>query len=483
MMETQNKIYLYNTLSHKVEEFKPLKEKCVSIYVCGPTVYDYIHIGNARPLVVFDVLRRLFIHDGYDVKFAMNITDIDDKIIRKANKEQIGFEKVAERYIDTYIHDRKSLNVMDPDFSPRASESLKQIKDMIQGLIDQGYAYIGEEGVYFDVSKHSNYGKLAKLNQETLQSGTRELAYQASDKKHSADFALWKFRRGNEPYFEAEFGEGRPGWHIECSAMIEDIFSGPIDIHAGGQDLIFPHHENEIAQTECCHHHNLAYYWLHNAYITIVSNDGSENKMSKSLGNFKLVHEIGKNYGYNVLRFFILTAQYRSNLKFYPGALDEAKTALARLQEASKRMKFLLEKNEFSESIADEGKLLEEIKLYVERFFAALRDDLNTPQAIAEIFQLVKLFNLTDSSNGLDGNICRSFMDNMNLCLETLGVVLFEKEDLAIPEEVLELLNQRQEARKNRDYARADQLRDKILSMNYLIKDTPQGAQLERINE
>lgn len=480
MSETEQ-IYLYNSLTHKKELFKSIKEKEVNMYVCGPTVYDYIHIGNARPLVVFDVLRRLFIHDGYKVNYAMNITDIDDKIIRKANSENKNFKEIANQFINEYINDRDSLNVMTPTFSPRASESLEQIKSMIQRLLEQDYAYKGKEGIYFDVSKHHGYGQLANLDQDMLQSGMRELVYQASDKKHNADFALWKFKRENEPFFEAEFGDGRPGWHIECSAMIEDIFSGTIDIHAGGQDLIFPHHENEIAQTECCHHHTLANYWLHNAYITIIDNTGSESKMSKSLGNFKMVNEIGKVYGYNILRFFILTAQYRSNLKFYPGALDEAKNAMTRLQEAKKRLDFLLEANKFGETKAP-CRASSDLEEYKVKFKKSLRDDLNTPEALSYLFQLVKLFNLSDTNKELTYDLCNKIKETMDSFLDLLGIELNTNDEDEMPKELLSLLERRQEARKNRDYKLADELRDEILQLGYVIKDTPEGAQLEKIN-
>lgn len=476
-METANAIQIYNSQTHRLEQLKPRKPGEVSIYVCGATVYDYMHIGNARPLVVFDLLRRLLRHEGYRVRYAMNFTDIDDKIIRRANREGCPFEEIAERYIQAYIEDREALAVEAPDEAPRASESLKQIISMIESLLEQGYAYIGTEGVYFDVSKHEGYGKLARLNQETLESGRRELVYRAEDKRHSADFALWKFKREGEPAFPAPFGEGRPGWHIECSAMIRDLFGGGIDIHAGGQDLIFPHHENEIAQSECCYHEELARYWMHNAYITFVDAAGSEKKMSKSLGNSSYVRDLGTRYGYDVLRFFILSAQYRSNLKFYPGALEEAGAALERLYEGLRRLRFLRQNPRGGEGFADET-LAEKADACVDRFYQALREDLNTPAAVAELFVLSKAFHQADREGAWTPTSLEACERAFSEMLRFLG--LMPEEDKGPGETVEELLAQRQAARARRDFAEADRLRDLIKEQGYLIKDTPQGAQLEK---
>ncbi|MDO5733311.1 MAG: cysteine--tRNA ligase [Eubacteriales bacterium] len=470
---------IYNTLSHSKERFQPIHPGEVNIYVCGPTVYDFMHIGNARPLVVFDVLRRLLVDAGYQVRYAMNFTDIDDKIIRRANERGVDFHEVSQRYIDEFIQDREGLNVLAPDFAPQASENIEAMTEMIQQLIGEGYAYIGAEGVYFDVSKDPGYGKLAKLDHEQMQSGRREISYQASDKQHSADFALWKFKREGEPGFPAPFGEGRPGWHIECSAMIHRVFENKvIDIHAGGMDLIFPHHENEIAQSECCHEHELSKYWMHNAYITIVDVFGSENKMSKSLGNFRFVRDLSEHYGYDVLRFFILTAHYRSNLKFYPGALEEAAASLKRIREAEERIRFLKAKLQSGDKSSEAG-ILSEIAEIESAFYADLYDDLNTAAAIGKIFSLLRLFFRDDSELHLTPRVLEAYQNFLTKSLSILGLDFAV--DLALDEDVELLLQRRSEARASKNWQLSDELREQLKQIGYLVKDTPEGQQLSRI--
>ncbi len=465
-------LWLYNTLGHEKMLFEPLKEGEVSIYVCGPTVYDHVHIGNARPLLVFDVLRRLLIHDGYRVRFAMNYTDIDDKLIRKANEEGVSVQDVATRCIEWFEKERDALAVLKPDETPRATQTIDEIVSMIQQLIELNVAYVSTEGVYFDVSADPDYGKLTKLDHSEMISGSRTLSYEVDDKRSRADFALWKFARPGEPSYPAPFGAGRPGWHIECSAMIRKIFGGTIDIHGGGQDLIFPHHENEIAQSECCFHEPLSRYWLHNAYITM-----DQEKMSKSLGNIRSVKAIGEEYGYDTLRYYILSAQYRTTMNFTSKSLPEAKTSLLKIRESLERMTFM--QNKLPQGALTES-IEEKCKAHHQAFFDLLRDDLNTPGALGELFKFLHTYHLCDAGDELKTKENVScFYEHIKECLDVLGLY-FDEED-EIPKQIKEWVQARQEARTQKDFQAADHYRDLIQEAGYGIKDTPQGPQIIKV--
>ena len=461
---------VYNSLTGRKEEFIPLEEGKVKMYVCGPTVYNFFHIGNARPFVVFDTLRRYFIWRGYEVKYVQNFTDVDDKIINRAREEGITAPEVSEKYIKEYFEDAKALNVLPADVHPKVSEHIDDIIDFVQTLIDKGYAYEADGDVYYSPRKFEGYGKLSGQNIDDLESGAR---IAIGEVKHDPlDFALWKAQKEpDEIAWKSPWGMGRPGWHIECSTMARKHLGPTIDIHGGGQDLKFPHHENEIAQSEACNGVPFAKYWMHNGYITI---DGV--KMSKSLNNFFTVRDIRKLYSGDVIRFFLLSGHYRSPINFSDVLMEQAKQGLNRIVTCVETLEHL-EKNgtdDFSDADKEELKGLDK---YRDMFIEAMDDDLNTADAISAIFEMVSDINVY-VRNGASKIFAKEGIAHIKELTDVLGVRQHtEDEDSADPE-IQALVDERQAARKEKNWAKADEIRDKLKEMGYTIKDTPQGAQL-----
>ena len=460
---------LYNTLTREKEEFVPLKQNKVSMYSCGPTVYNFFHIGNARPFIVFDVLRRYLKYRGYDVTFVQNFTDIDDKLIRKANEEGKTVPEIAEHYIKEYFVDAKGLGIQKADIHPRATENIPEIIELIKTLIDKGFAYEVGGDVYFSTTKFTGYGKLSHYNMEELEAGARIGVDER--KKDAMDFALWKAQKAGEPAWESPWGPGRPGWHIECSAMANKYLGETIDIHSGGVDLIFPHHENEIAQSEAATGKPFAKYWLHNAFLNI-----DNQKMSKSLGNFFTVRDASKQYDYEVIRFFMLSAHYRSPVNYSPEQLEQAKSGLDRLYECKGNMTFLLQ----SAAAQEEGaNTVEKLQEYKAKFIEAMDDDLNTADGIAAIFELVREINTMIGS----GQTGRAFLESaLNIFNELTGVLgIVQKEEDTLATEVERLIEERQQARKEKNWKLSDEIRDKLKGMGIELQDTPQGVKWKRV--
>ncbi len=467
---------LYNTLSKQKEEFVPIEEGKVRMYVCGPTVYNLIHIGNARPMIVFDTVRRYMEYKGYEVNYVSNFTDVDDKIIAKANEEGVSAEEISQRYIEECKKDMAAMNVRPATVHPLATQEISGMVEMIQELIEKGYAYAAADGtVYFRVKKFKEYGKLSHKNLEDLQSGFRALQVSGEDQKEDPmDFVLWKPKKEGEPSWPSPWCDGRPGWHIECSEMAKKYLGEEIDIHAGGEDLVFPHHENEIAQSECCNGKPFARYWLHNAFLNI-----DNKKMSKSLGNFFTVREIADSYDLQVLRFFMLSAHYRSQLNFSRELMEASGNAYERILNAVDNMKDFQKKAAAKELSAQEKEKLEEVRGYIKKFEEAMEDDFNTADAIAAIFELVKFAN-----TNLQEDSSRPFIDEVlntvvKLC-DILGLKV-EKEEETLDAEVEKLIAQRQEARKAKDFAKADAIRDQLLEMGIELKDTREGVKWKRV--
>lgn len=504
LKDLQNRLYLHNTYNNRKEKFMPLTTGKVKIYVCGPTVYDYIHIGNARPMICFDVFRHFLETIGFDVTYMQNFTDIDDKLIRRSQKENCAMLDVAERFIKEYEHDSQALNVEDADIQPRATETIPQIITMISSLIDKGYAYISQEGVYFKVKALKNYGCLSGHNIDDLIAGQRELVHNNQDDKlDSLDFALWKFQKPGEPAWEAPFGNGRPGWHIECSAMIHKHLGEQIDIHCGGQDLVFPHHENEVAQSMAYTDKLLARYWLHNAYINV-----DNVKMSKSLGNFWTIRDLAKKFDYRVIRYFMLSAHYRSPINFSIAVLQAAVKALQRIDENIADYRFILSKQAESKELSNNeimSKLdkldldyvleadLKEVtytdellQLAIQQsqrtYLQALADDLNTALAMSEIFNLINYTNryLKQVAN-VNSELLAEVIGTLHFFTNLLGIAPRKGSEQGIAAEIKDLLAQRQKARADKNYALADELRDKLKALGYSIKDTANGPQLIKI--
>ncbi len=466
---------LFNTLTRTKEEFKPIEPGHVKMYACGPTVYNYFHLGNARPFVTFDTLRRYLEYSGYEVEFCQNFTDIDDKMIKRANEEGVTVKDVAERYIKEYYVDADGLNCKRPTYQPRATESIGAIIGIVKALYDQGIAYVIEgDGVYYDVTKKEDYGKLSHYNLEDLNPGGGERKASYDGKKNPGDFALWKFKKEGEPFWNSPWGEGRPGWHIECSAMIKKHLGNTIDIHGGGQDLIFPHHENEIAQSESANCCTLANYWVHNAFVNV---DGE--KMSKSLGNFFTIRDIVKHFPYEVIRFFILSGHYRMPINFSDELLKASQTGLQRIATCAANLKFNIESDAYN---GDDEAASEAIKNAVKEahdsFVAHMDDDLNTADAVTDIYTLVKAAN-TAIDNKASKESLKIALDMLNEITDVLGIVLKVEED--IPAEITELVEQRAAAKKAKDFAEADRIRDLITSKGYSVKDTPNGPQVEKL--
>lgn len=466
---------IYNTLTRKKEEFVPIEEGKVKMYVCGPTVYNYFHIGNARPFVVFDTLRKYLEYRGYKVKFVQNFTDVDDKIINRAKEEGVSAPEISEKYIEEYYKDAAALNVKKANVHPKVSETMNDIIHFVQDLIDKGYAYESQGDVYYRTRKFDGYGKLSGKNIDELIQGASERTRSADDmkKEDPLDFALWKARKeDSEIAWESPWGMGRPGWHIECSAMAKKYLGSTIDIHAGGEDLQFPHHENEIAQSEAHNGCEFSHYWMHNGYINI---DGT--KMSKSLGNFKTVRDLLQHYDGEVLRFLILSGQYRGPIDFNSEILEQSKNAMTRMRNAKSNLKHLIETGNGNMSDEEEAKL-DGYDKYRQEFIKAMDDDLNTADAISAVFELVTAVN-TAVKDGATKEFAEKSLDTLMELATVLGLLQQEVEDkVEIDAELQALLDERQEARKAKNFARADEIRDIFKEKGLMIKDTPQGVQL-----
>lgn len=461
---------IYNTLTRQKEEFKPINEGKVGIYVCGPTVYNYIHIGNARPICVFDVLRRFLQYIGYEVKFVQNFTDVDDKIIKKSIEDGVEAKEVSEKYIKEYLVDLHGLNALDADISPKVTESMDIIIDLIKILVDKGYAYEVQGDVYFRTRKFKGYGKLIKQSIDDLMSGAR---IDVNDiKEDPLDFALWKSAKEGEPFWESPWGKGRPGWHIECSAMSKHYIGETIDIHGGGVDLIFPHHENEIAQSEAATGEPLAHYWMHNGHINI-----DNKKMSKSKGNFFTTRDVAEKYGYEAIRYLMIQAHYRSPINYSIELLEACKASLERLYNCRSSIDRAI-------AAAQDGEVSENVKEFLEnrkkQFIEALSDDLNTADGLSAVFELVREINsLVAGGNGTKRELeaCAELFDELT---GILGIYYNKNSEETIPEEIQKLADERQMARKAKDFAKADALRDKISELGYIIEETRQGTTIKR---
>ena len=464
----------YNTMSKQQEEFVPLEEGKVKMYVCGPTVYNFIHIGNARPMIVFDTVRRYFEYKGFDVNFVSNFTDVDDKIIKKANEEGVTAEEISQRYIAECKKDMDGMNVKPATKNPLATEEIGGMIEMIQSLIDKGYAYEKNGTVYYRTRQFKEYGKLSHKNLDDLRSGNRSLLVSGEDEKEDPlDFVLWKPKKEGEPAWESPWSEGRPGWHIECSEMSKKYLGEQIDIHAGGEDLVFPHHENEIAQSEAANGKEFAKYWLHNAFLNI-----DNKKMSKSLGNFFTVREISEKYDLQVLRFFMLSAHYRSPLNFSSDLMEAAKSGLDRIITATDNLKFLADNAKTATLTDIEDDALAKTQNYVAAFEKAMDDDFNTADAIAAIFDLVKYANTTANGDSSKAYVTALYELIVKLA-DVLGIVVEKKEEL-LDADIEALIQERQAARKERNFARADEIRDELLAKGIILEDTREGVKWKR---
>ena len=460
---------IYNTMTRKKEELKPIHEGEVRIYACGPTVYNLIHIGNARPICVFDTLRRYLEYRGFKVKFVQNFTDIDDKIIKRANEEESDYITVSEKYIAEYKKDAKGLNVREATVHPRATENIDQIINMVKTLENKGYAYSTEYGdVYFRTNHFAEYGKLSHQPLEDLEAGAR---IQIGDTKEDPmDFALWKGAKPGEPYWESPWGQGRPGWHIECSAMARRYLGETIDIHCGGQDLIFPHHENEVAQSECCNGVPFANYWMHNGYINV-----DNRKMSKSLNNFFTVRDVAEKYGYEPIRYLMLSSQYRSPINYSTDIIEQCKSALDRLYNCLEDLEFLA-KNAVSGEKDGEEAVKEKLLTHKADFTEAMDDDLNTADAISALFELARDINSNlNAQTAPSKELCDFALKLYKELADVLGLLYVEKKN-ELDDDVQKLIDLRQQARKEKNWAEADRIRDELKAKGITIKDTPQGT-------
>lgn len=465
---------IYNTLSKAKEEFIPIEEGKVRMYVCGPTVYNYIHIGNARPMIVFDTVRRYLEYIGYEVNYVSNFTDVDDKIIKKAMEEGISAEEVSQRFIAECRQDMADMNVRPATTHPLATLEIQGMIDMISTLIDKGYAYVVSDGtVYYRTRKFDGYGKLSHKNLDDLEAGHRSIDVVGDEKEDAFDFVLWKPKKEGEPYWESPWCQGRPGWHIECSVMAKRYLGDEIDIHAGGEDLIFPHHENEIAQSEAANGVTFSRYWMHNGFLNI-----DNKKMSKSLGNFFTVREIGEKYDLQVLRFFMLQAHYRSPLNFSSDLMEAAKNGLDRICTAASHLTYLQENAKTSEMSAEETKLLAAGGQFEEKFKAAMEDDFNTADAVSAVFELVKYCNQNTSEDSSKAYLANLYQLLEQLC-DVLGISVAKEEEM-LDAEIEEMIAQRQQARKNRDFAKADEIRDALSAKGIILEDTREGVKWKR---
>ena len=467
-------IEIYNTLTKKKEEFKPITPNKVSMYVCGPTVYNFIHIGNARPMIVFDTVRRYFMYKGYEVNYVSNFTDVDDKIIKAAIEEGVDSEEISTRYIAECRKDMADMNILPATRNPQATQEIEGMINMIQTLIDKGYAYPVSDGtVYYRTRKFDGYGKLSHKNIEDLESGHRDIKVTGDLKEDPLDFVLWKPKKEGEPSWPSPWCDGRPGWHIECSVMSKRYLGDTIDIHAGGEDLIFPHHENEIAQSEAANGVPFAHYWMHNAFLNL-----NNKKMSKSLGNFFTVREISEKYDLQVLRFFMLTAHYRNPLNFSADLMESAKAGLDRILTGAERLKDLIELADETDLSSAEMAGLQESEKFTTQFEKAMDDDFNTADAITAIFDFVKFLNTNTDENSSKAYLT-GLHDSLWRLADVLGLIL-DREEENLDDEIEELIQERQDARKNKDFAKADEIRDKLLAMGIVLEDTREGVKWKR---
>ncbi len=462
---------LFNTMTRSKEEFKPLEEGKVKMYVCGPTVYNYIHVGNARPFIIFDTLRRYLEYRGYDVTYVQNFTDVDDKIIKRGHEENIAPEEVAKKYIGEYFVDADGLGIKRATVHPQVTENIEEIIEFVKELEDKGYAYAVNGDVYFDTQKFNGYGKLSGIKQEELEAGSR---IEVNDqKRHPMDFVLWKAKKEGEPGWMSPWGEGRPGWHIECSVMSRRYLGDTIDIHAGGQDLKFPHHENEISQSEARSGKTFSNYWMHNEYINI-----NNEKMSKSKGNFFTVRDISKLYDLEIVRFFMLSTHYRNPINFSDEILNQSKAGLERLYNDKERLEYIISKLIDDTENAEELKLEEELNSFRQRFIEAMDDDLNTADAVSIIFELAKFMNSNVNENSTK-EFAKKVLDEFNELTGVLNVVNKKQDDM-LDEEIEKLIEARTQAKKNRDFKLADQIRDELLEKGIVLEDTRQGVKWRR---
>ena len=465
---------IYNTLTRKKEEFKPIEEGKVRMYVCGPTVYNYIHIGNARPMIVFDTVRRYMEYAGYEVNYVSNFTDVDDKIIKAANEEGVTSDEISKRYIEECKKDMRDLNVLEATKHPLATEEIPGMIEMISTLIDKGFAYNKNGTVYYRTRKFSNYGQLSRKNIDDLEAGHRSILVAGEEEKEDPlDFVLWKPKKPCEPYWESPWGQGRPGWHIECSVMSKRYLGDTIDIHAGGEDLIFPHHSNEIAQSEAANGVKFSNYWMHNGFLNI-----DNKKMSKSLGNFFTVRDISKKYDLQVLRFFMLSAHYRSPINFSADLMEAAKNGLVRIITAVEKLDGIIPSLEEREMNESEKGLLTDLENLRIKFNSSMEDDFNTADAISAIFEMVKLANVN-----IDEKSSKEFAvkikDTIVLLSDVLGIIT-EKEQEILDEDIEKMIEDRQNARKNKDFAKADEIRNSLLEMGIILEDTREGVKWKR---
>lgn len=465
---------IFNTMSRQKEEFVPLEEGKVSMYVCGPTVYNLIHIGNARPMIVFDTFRRYLEYKGYDVNYVSNFTDVDDKIIKKANEEGVDASVISERYIEECKKDMAAMNVKPATTHPLATNEIQGMIDMISTLIEKGYAYAAEDGtVYYRTRKFAEYGKLSHKNLDELQAGHRDIKVTGDLKEDALDFVLWKPKKEGEPYWESPWCQGRPGWHIECSVMSKKYLGDEIDIHAGGEDLIFPHHENEIAQSEAANGVPFAKYWMHNGFLNI-----NNQKMSKSLGNFFTVRDIAEKYDLQVLRFFMLSAHYRSPLNFSADLMEAAKNGLERIVTAGSTLKRQMDATTKQDLTEEEQAYFDATEEYVKKFEAAMDDDANTADAVSAVFELVKYINTNASSEN-----SRTYLEllyvRLNTLCDVLGIILEQEEEL-LDADIEALIQERTDAKKAKNFARADEIRDELKNRGIILEDTREGVKWKR---
>lgn len=463
---------IFNTLTRKKEELVPQKEGEFRIYACGPTVYNFIHIGNARPLCVFDVLRRYLEYRGDKVNFVQNFTDIDDKIIRRANEEGVTFKDISEKYIEEFWVDAKGLNIREATVHPKATENIDEIIRIVSTLVEKGYAYAVDGDVYFSTKKFKEYGKLSHQPLEELEAGARINVGEL--KREPMDFALWKSAKPGEPYWESPWGHGRPGWHIECSAMVRRYLGETIDIHCGGQDLVFPHHENEIAQSECCNGVPFARYWMHNGFITV-----DKVKMSKSLGNFFTVRDVAQQFGYEPIRFLMLSCQYRSPINYSYDAIEQCKASLERMYTCRNNLDFAL-KNASDEAGANDGEIVAMLDNRRSQFIEAMEDDLNTADAIGTIFELVRDINTYVNEGNHSKNLVEYAAEVLDELTGVLGLLYNRKPQESLDDEIERLIEERNAARKNKNWAEADRIRDDLKARGIILEDTAQGVKWHR---
>ena len=462
---------IFNTMTRSKEELKALEEGKVKMYVCGPTVYNYIHVGNARPFIIFDTLRRYLEYRGYEVTYVQNFTDVDDKIIKRGHEENIPPEEVAKKYIEEYFVDADGLGIKRATVHPQVTNNIEEIIEFVKELEDKGYAYAVNGDVYFDTQKFNDYGKLSGIKQDELEAGSR---IEVNDqKRHPMDFVLWKAKKEGEPGWMSPWGEGRPGWHIECSVMSRRYLGDTIDIHAGGQDLKFPHHENEIAQSEARSGKTFSNYWMHNEYINI-----NNEKMSKSKGNFFTVRDISKLYDLEIVRLFMLSTHYRNPINFSDEILNQSKAGLERLYNAKERLEFIISKLSDNAENAEELKLEEELNSFRQRFIEAMDDDLNTADALSIVFELARFMNSNVNENSTK-EFAKKVLDEFNELTSVLNIVNKKQDDM-LDEEIEALIQKRTEAKKNRDFKLADEIRDELLEKGIILEDTRQGVKWRR---